>query len=297
MSLSTVKQAYEPAFEEIARRAQAAQEGHRSGRVVDAVDLPGLEGQDWALLSVGTSVLAPKPLEQEHPALRVYGAFGTREEAAEHGEVLSDVDKESSQIRLRTRSWFMMPQTEEALRDPLAHEERMKERLEQHRKKREEEHRRFDEAVRTHAEHEQKQVSAVQWSEEDEATQEAERAIYTPPRRLRAGAEVRQQGAVVLSVIPDRSGAGECIFCVLGCHETSADAHAWVQKIVEEYVVTTDLVVAHTCEWLFPNGADATQQEHYRNPELQKIMDAAKKNTEGVQRYKAWEMEQTKNDV
>ena len=70
-----------------------------------------------------------------------------------------------------------------------------------------------------------------------------------------------------------------------------------MQKIVEEYVVTTDLVVAHTCEWLFPNGSDATAQEHYRNPELQKIMDAAKKNTEGVQRYKHWEAEQTKNNA
>ena len=293
IATSSVKQAYEPAFEEIARRSQAASlsKSECGGRVVEVTELPKLENQNWVLISLGTNVLAPKPVDEAHPALRVYGAFATREDAADHASVVSEIDASCSLIRIRTRKWMMMPQTKEALQNPLAHEARMQERLEAHRQRRREEQARFDEAVRTHAEHQQREVSAAQWSEEDEETQEAENEIYKRPKALRVGAEVRHQGAVVLSVIRDKQG-GECLFCIVGCHETAADAHAWVLKITAEQTVDTDLLVAHTCDWLFPNGTDATKDEHYRNAELQKIMDAARKNTENVQRFKDWENSQ-----
>lgn len=293
---NSVQEAFQPAFEEISRRASAALqntgEAVAAAKLVEATELPLPDGQEWALISVGTAVLAPRPVERAHPALRVYGAFETSEDAAEHGTVVSEIDPSCSQIRLQLGRWFMMPQTHEALEDTLGHEARMKERLREHWERRRQEQERFDEAVRAHAEHEQRACAAVQWSEEDEATEEAEQQVYRPPRRLRAGAEVRGQSAVVLSVIPDRTGEGECIFCVLGCHERSADAHAWVQKVVSEYAVTSDLVVATTCDWLYPNATDRTTNEHYRNAELQKIMDAAKNNKAGVRRYKEWQNEQ-----
>jgi hypothetical protein len=78
---------------------------------------------------------------------------------------------------------------------------------------------------------------------------------------------------------------------VLGCHETAAEAHEWIKANATDRAVETDLVVASTCEWIYPNGADETENEFYRNGELQKIMDASKSNTEGVQRYKKWEQE------
>ena len=291
--MQRAEDAYKPALEEISRRAGAAAEVSQtmSLEMIDATQLPKLREQEWVLLTLGTSVLAPRPVDKAHPALRVYGAFARADDAAEHAQVVKGCDPACSLVRLRTHSWIMMPQSQAALDGSRGAQARLEEKLAARRAERAEERRRFDEAVAEHKEHEQRTLPQREWTEEDEETQAAENDVYKPPKRLRAGAEVRQQGAVVLSVIPDRSGEGECIFCVLGCHETAAEAHEWIKANATDRAVETDLVVASTCDWIYPNGADETENEFYRNRELQKIMDASKSNTEGVQRYKKWEQE------
>ena len=66
------------------------------------------------------AVLAPRPVEQTRPFLRVYGAFDTAEEAREHAAVIAGLDPSCSLLVVKMREWSLMPQTEDARDDPAA---------------------------------------------------------------------------------------------------------------------------------------------------------------------------------
>ena len=100
---------------------------------------------------------------------------------------------------------------------------------------------------------------------------------------------MRGQSAVALIVVPDDTG--ECVIRILGCFETTADAEAWVQGTASRRVTEHDIVVAPTCEWLYPNATASASNTHYREDELQRIMDTAMKNPAAVRTYKEWQRE------
>lgn len=293
---ASIEDAFRPAFEEIQRRNAAAAGVAKSGETqffaasVDALDLPFvLPGQTWALVSLGTAVLAPRPVDQLRPALRVYGAFETHEECVEHADVVRGLDPTCSLVAVRMREWMLMPQTEAARDDAAEGARRLQKRLQAHRVRQMEEGQEFDRLV---AERLQGPTNAVERDEDEErATEEAESLVYTKPRRLRAGGEVRGQMAVALSVVPD-AVCGECLFQVLGCFASYADADNWTRNVATRHVTDDDVFVAPTCEWLYPNGEAKPTATHYRVDELQRIMDAARQNPKKVREYKEWKAEQ-----
>ena len=115
---ASVEEIFKPAFDEIARRQDVAK-----SRVWDettyfapstaSINIPFVPpGQEFALLSLGTSVLAPRPVDQTRPALRIYGAFATREDAREHSEIIQSMDATCSLMVVPLREWVLMPQNE-----------------------------------------------------------------------------------------------------------------------------------------------------------------------------------------
>ena len=125
--------------------------------------------------------------------------------------------------------------------------------------------------------------------------EDAEVTVYPRPKRLRAGGEVRGQSTVALCAAPDFSGAGECLFKLLGCFETTIEADPWVHDVATRRITDDDVIVAQTCEWLYPNTTeDVTRasSEKYRVDELQKIMDATVRNEQSVKSYKQWKKEE-----
>jgi len=195
----SVEDVFRPAFEEITRRAGAARaldpDDAETTHFAAAPDAPRLplrrDDQAWVLLSMGTAVLAPRPLDATRPALRVYGAFATREEAAEHAaEAVRPLDPACSLVVARTHEWVLMPQTEDAVADPAAAARRLERRLQAHRAAQADESEEFDRirAARTHG-----VARAPADAEDPDAAREqadADATVYRPPRRLRAGAEV-----------------------------------------------------------------------------------------------------------
>ena len=111
--------------------------------------------------------------------------------------------------------------------------------------------------------------------------------MYRPPKRMRAGAEVRGQGVVAVCVIPDEFG--ECLLKVLGCFESTAEAETWVRNVASRVVTEDDVLIAPTCDWFYPNAVGKPAADHYRIPELQRIMDAAERNPKAVQEFKDWQ--------
>jgi len=295
---SSLEDTFRPAFEEISRRSNVASatsdflETAYFERSTDMLNLPfHLPGQEFALISMGTSVLAPRPVEQTRPALRVYGIFETRDDAKEHAEVVRAIDSECSLLIVRTRQWSLMPQTEDALEDVEVASRRLEKRLTMHRERQMEESDTFTRMVTERSEPPRSTVQEEEDPEERREVEEAEALVYPRPKRLRSGAEVRGQSAVSLSVIPDNV-TGECLINILGCFETMADADNWTRNVATRHTTGDDIYVAPMCEWLFPNGDTKTAKTHYRVNELQRIMDAAERNPQAVRDYKEWKREQ-----
>lgn len=295
---TSVEDAFRPAFEEISRRASAARAQPTDGGLThfspssDGIAVPfAVPEQDWVLLSLGTAVLAPRPVDASRPAVRVYGAFPTREDAKEHAEVVRGVDPACSLVLAKRNEWVLLPLTEAVRDDPPKAQARLEQKLQAHRVKQAEEGDAFDRAVREKTERPAPKLQEDKPTpEEARELEEAEGLVYKRPPRLRAGAEVRGQGTAVVCVIPDEFG--ECLVKVLGCFENTTEADAWVRNVASRHVTDDDVFVTPTCDWFYPNAETVQSRDHYRNDELQRIMDAAARNPQAVRDYKEWKKEQ-----
>lgn len=291
----SIEDTFRPAFEEISRRSEVASTFEEDEttffvRSSDTGVLPfSIPGQKMALVSIGTSVLAPRPLDASRPTLRVYGTFATREEAVEHAGLVTELDPSCSLITVKMGEWILMPQNEALRDDSDANKRRCQEKLHAHRAKQVEDSLAFRKCIQ------EKTYSSVSAQEEEpedkEEEDEAESIIYKPPKRIRAGVEVRGQSVVALCTVPDEYG--ECLFKILGCFENTADADAWVRNVGSRRITEDDICIAPCCEWLYPNAKRQEGKSHYRIDELQRIMDAADRNPEIVQSYKDWKKGQS----
>lgn len=297
MQGSTVESAFKGAFEEIARRRDASSQPWDETTYFPGtnINLPfHLPDQHVALVSMGTKVLAPVPLDPTRPALRVYGAFSSHDEAREHAEIIQSLDNTCSLMIVALHEWVLMPCNSSCL-SPEENTRRRVELLREHEEARKEETDRFEDRVQRKDDSDD--VVAVQEPMDDEETIEAENLVYKPPRKLRVGGEVRGQNYVALSVIPNKD-TGECLIQLFGCLDTSQDADEWSQGIASRHVTDHDIHVGRTCEWFFPNGdMKNVSKTTYRNDELQRIMDAAEKNPKAVRDYKTWKAEQERKTL
>jgi hypothetical protein len=298
---NSVEAAFRPAFEEISRRSGVAQsytDTHTSyfPHSTDSVSVPFLgTEQQFVLVSMGTSILAPRPEDTTRPALRIYGAFGSRDEAIEHSQVIRVLDQTCSLVIVKQGEWVLMPQEEHLLKDVNANRERCEQKLAVHRQKQEEARDKFYRRVNDQVDIGPPSSRCDEDHEWKKELEEAERLVYHPPKRLRTGGEVRGQAVVALCVVTDADG--ECLFKVLGCFENNLEADRWVQNVASRKIVEDDIFVTSTCEWTFPNGEKKQQgSNHYRNNELQRIMDAADRNPEMVQSYKDWKKSQEEEE-
>ena len=207
----------------------------------------------------------------------MYGAFPTFDDAREHASRVAEFDDSCSLLIVKQGEWILIPQ-EEGVRDNKdANMKRCQEKLQAYRVRQEEEGDEFGRCVREHIER-PPPSSTNDVSEDKEEQEEAEALVYKPPRRIGAGVEVRGQSVVALCVVPD--DRGECLFKILGCFENANEADKWIQNVGSRKITDDDIYVASLCEWIFPNGRASATTNHYRNNELQRIMDAAVRNPE-----------------
>lgn len=292
---NSVESTFRPAFEEISRRAEAAKTLSADvspvapayfARSAEAYNAPfEIPGQSFMLVSMGTAVLGPRPVDVTRPALRVYGGFPTREDAREHSELIATLDDGCSLIVVRQGEWIVMPQNERIRDDAEANKQRCQKKLQCFRAKQADDVDSFRKCVAEQVERPLPSSMNTEPEDKDEQ-EEAEQLVYKPPKRIRSGAEVRGQTILAMCVIPDEFG--ECLFKLLGCFESTVEADRWIQNIGSRRITDDDIFVASTCEWIYPNGDPKEGTNHYRIKELQLIMDAAEKNPQLVQSYKEW---------
>lgn len=295
---NSIEDAFRPAFEEISRRSTVAKEYENEEVTYFKTSSTGfqlpfeLPGQNVFLVSMGTAVLAPRPKDTDRPALRVYGAFDTHEEAKEHAEVVQSIDADCSLIIVKQNEWVLMPITEEARDDSKENSKRLQKVLTSWSDRQTQLKNDFKTRVdEKDGGSEPSHQNDLPEPEEEAAIQEAEALVYKPPRRIRVGCEVRGQSVVTLCVVPNEFG--ECAIKLLGCFETTDDANQWSNNVACRQIIDHDVIVASCCEWLYPNGENKGTHK-YRVDELQRIMDAAEANPIAVKNYKDWKRDQDK---
>ncbi len=288
-----VEDVYRPAIEEIRRRRGAAEDPAERADALAPEEVGDVTDHRVALVSIGCAVLAPRPVDPKFPALRIYGIFDEREDAAEHADIIREADPECSLIVVRCGQWMIVPQSEEIRDDANKAIARRDELLRAHRDKRRIENDEFDRCIAENFERPTPTCgSDSHWDDDQEETESAVRELYKRPKRLRGGTEVRGQTCCVISVIPDPV-AGECLFKILRCFESTIEANEWASGPGRSLYMEEDLVVTSTCEWTYPNSLRVkTDKTFYRLGEQQKIMDAAEENPRKVKRYKDWLKEQ-----
>lgn len=300
-TIKEVKDAFGPAFEEISRRRSALTSNDGCEMTThfdksdDATHLPfDIPNQHYVLLSVGTKVLAPCPVDPSFPAIRVYGAFDTKEEAKEHSLVVKELDSSCSLVMVERNTWFLLPQTEAVRDDAEVCRRRRDDIIQRYRTSQEVQAAQFDGRIQEGSECAPVKIVPI-GGEAERELDEAEALVYKRPTRIRVGAEVRGQRAVALCVIPHCEG--ECVIKVLGCFESTCDADNWVQNVASRHVVEDDISTTLTCEWFYPNGnGEKSSKTHYRVSELQRIMDHAEEQPEKVRTYKEWKRQEDQKE-
>lgn len=290
----SIEDIYKPACEEIVRRKAAAE------LIGDPKPPPETEGiapdGSVALVSIGSDVLAPRPVDKLFPALRIYGIFEEREDAKEHAEIVRALDDTCSLVVVQCHEWMMIPQTVESRDDVEENVRRRDAKLARRARQRQEDDDKFEQCRRDNVARGEVRSAQAEWDEEQEETEAAVREVYKRPKRLRAGGEVRGQAAAVVIVVPDHED-GECLFKVVKSFESVAEANEWSETEGRSLFPTEDLLVTPTCEWCYPNSTRVkSEKTHYREREQQLIMNAAEENPKKVKRYKEWLKEQAKQE-
>jgi hypothetical protein len=293
MEPKTVEETYGQAFKEIKRRSDAKNALESGAKHFKRTENPTrmpfqIPNQDHVLVTFGTPVFAPRPLNAEAVSLRVYGCFATREDAREHASIIQSLDNRCSLLVIPRNEWILMPQTERVRDDPEEVARRTEEKLNRYHSKLEEEEEQFQQRLEDSRKPEDMGLSRPvdpprEDLDEQEEMDEAESLVYKGPQRLRTGGEVRGQTAVALCIIPDEFG--ECLINVLGAFETTDEANNWVQNVGSRHVADVDIYVAPACEWVFPNAKIECDNKNFREPELQRIMDAVDRDKVSVQEF------------
>lgn len=298
-SATTLQQGVQSTFEthhhEIRRRAQLDTSTINS-RTFERVASDGLDDpfehpdQRFVVFSLSQSEFAPRPRDEAQPALCVYGAFGTVEEAHEHARLVTIKQPECSVFVDRTHRWIVAPATIAHLTDAPyleAHASRLLDRV---RAQREADQREFDENVANQRAGEVRRGGtppSVQ-DEATEATEASERAAAQRPNdRVHAECKLPEQRCAAISFVCDDASPPEFLFYVYACHETDEAMHRYVCNTCGDRVYDHHIDVVRTCTWVFPqrmHGAKVAK-EVYRSSELNKLMSAHKKSPQDVERF------------
>ena len=319
---SSVREAFQKNFDEIRRRKEGMEEmamasdntggdyqggGFEKSKREGKIDFPlQLPNQEFVLYSLSHLKMCPFAEDPTDPAVRIYGAFGSQEEAVQHAlEVVKREDPSCNVLLTKVGAWTTMVWEEARVADPESRDRHIGSLLDHYESARKESRQEFDENVK------KKQGGKCDASKrkkeegEEGARRARERAAKTiqeaAPQsnqalkragKLSRNAELRDQSFAVVAFLPDPLGdIPEPIFKVLACLETQDDADHYVRNTAGEEESLSAFTLDCCClyEWLRPQRVDATAiTEVYRQSELNSIMQEHKKQPQQVDAVKRW---------
>lgn len=273
--------------EEIQRRRAVAEAEHVQDTFENAASAcsvpPKIPDQTFIVFSLSNEKFAPRMRSGDAPAVRLYGAFATREEARSYASDLSAFDPGISLLVDEVHKWILAPRNESRLNDASI----VQKKLQKHGSRQQREREEFA-ARKGHA------VEAGEASGEQSASPDTDAATSrnnepaASRHALPALYQLADQRLAVASFVCDESS--EFLFKVYGFVDSQADANAWVRNVLSKREKDYHLDVVAACQWCYPTTmkADRVDSEAYRNQELDKIMNHHKREPQRVKEFSDW---------
>ena len=283
-----MKTTFQEHHNEIRRRSEMSRQGLIDSKSFTKVEDSGAYNfldldQKFFVFSLSQKSFAPIPVDTTNPAICIYGAFPTRDEAvefardsvmAEHGNISVFVDQ--------IHEWIVAVKDVESLSESYtkAHREKL---LAKHQKMLHTNLKEFEENVA-----EQKAGDAELKSEQktDSASEDAKPKGKS--HKISNRLDVRGQRVAVVSFVKDDAEVPEFLFRIYGFFEKADDANAYIRNVCGEKVEDYDIDVVGTCEWVFPQHMthENVSNEIFRSEELDKIMRNHRNQPKEVAKFK-----------
>jgi hypothetical protein len=282
-----VRNTFETHHNEIRRRSDLIQSGTVNSSTFSRVDTHGLDDpfvhpeQRFIVFSLSTKEFAPIPENLKNPAVCIYGAFETMNDAHAHARVVEREHPGFSILVDSTHKWIVAASTVEHLTDPefvKAHTEKLLHRFEEQLKKNKQE---FEENVVNRV------AGKVEMKEDDPP-----RGDHSNPSsaqlRVNLGCRLSEQKLLAVSFVQDVDDVPEFLFRVYACYETEEAMNRYVCNTCGDRVTSFDIDVIKTCTWAYPQrmlDGKNVAKEVYRSSELNNVMNTHKKNPQEVERF------------
>lgn len=249
--------------------------------------------QKFIVFSLSHEDFAPRSENVKNPAVCIYGAFPTQEEATEYAVNMVGPTHPGISILLdETHKWIVAVKNPSNLSNASFVDEHRKLLLEKHRSMLHTNLKEFEENV---AEKKTGDAKKVATKTEDEARVPDKK---TKSHKISNQLDVRGQKLAVVSFVKDDADVPQFLFKIYAIFEKEEESNAYIRNVCGDKVQDFDIDVVSTCEWLFPQNMtyQNVNKEIFRSEELDRIMSSHRNQPKEVERFKET-MKETKSNV
>lgn len=287
---AAVQTTFEQHHNEIKRRSQITQQGYTDdktfSKVEDSIEYNfQIQDQRFVVFSLSQQQFAPIPTNLKNPAVCIYGAFSTREEAVEYAK--DSVLREHKHISIfvdDTHKWIAAVKNAECLSESYVNEHTQR-LIDQHKNMIHMNLKEFEENVK-----EQKAGSNSKTEEDTNISEvsEDDKDCKGKSHKISNRLDVRGQKVAVVSFVKDDADIPEFLFRIYGFFDKEEDANSYIRNTCGDKVEEFDIDVVSTCEWIFPQTMtyQNANKEVFRSEELDRIMKNHKNQPKEVAKFK-----------
>lgn len=271
--------------EEIQRRRALAEAEHVQDTFENAANVCSVPAKNpdqmHIVFSLSNEKFAPRMRPGESPAVRLYGAFATREEARSYAGDLAAYDPGISLLVDEVHKWILAPRNESRLNDASIVDKKLK----RHDVRKQRDH---DEFVARQGKSVDVEGLSPDKKDDDSVAKRAQGDGVGGRHAVPALYQMADQRLAVVSFVCDDSN--EFLFKVYGFVDSQTDANSWVRNVLSKSVKDYHIDVVSSCQWCFPTTmkAERVDAEAFRNKELDAIMNHHKKEPERVKEFSDW---------
>lgn len=280
----SLKNTFEPHYKEIQRRSDITQQGLHDdktfSKVKDVADYDFQSAdQKFIVFSLSQQQFAPIPIDLKNPALCVYGAFPTREEAVEYArDVVLPTHGQISVFADESHKWIAAVKNPENLQESYvnSHVEKLL--------------RKHDEMIHANLKDFQENVAEQKTGKSESSGEKKETptpSVEGKSHRISGKLDIRGQKLAVVSFVKDEADIPEFLFRVYAFFDHEEDANAYIRNVCGDKVEDFDIDVVSTCQWIYPQNMtyENVNKEIFRSDELDRIMKNHKNNPKEVAKF------------
>ena len=281
---ASIQSTFAPHMKEIQRRADIQRQGYQDNKTFKKVDDSSTydfqsPDQKFVAFSLSQEAFAPVPTDSKNPAVCIYGAFSTYDEALEY--VKNTVMQHHPNISIfidETHKWIAAVKSAERMIDPQYIQAHTKRLLNNHQEMLNLNMKEFQENC------EKKITGNSKDKKKDTTLNENKNSKSGKSHRINANLDVRGQKVAAVSFIKDDNDIPEFLLNVFGFFENEDSANAYIRNVCGDNVQDFDIDVISTCEWCFPQQMthENANREVFRSEELDKIMQNHKNQPKQV---------------